>query len=88
MDSDYPKSISVWEGVPKGVEAAFRWSNGKSYVFKGDDYWRLNSKTGNVDRSNPPYPRYAGKWWFGCPKKTLFEIPLTDGTGEDFDTKN
>jgi len=92
MDSDYPKSVSVWEGVPEGVEAAFRWSNGKTYVFKGDDYWRLNSKTGNVDRGNPPYPRYAGKWWFGCPKKTSFEIPLTDGTGQDipeeYDTEN
>jgi len=80
IPSDYPRSISIWNDVPQGIEAAFKWSNGKTYVFKCGEYWKLDGDTEAVDRSNPPYPRYAGKWWFGCPKKTpSFNIPLTDG---------
>jgi len=83
IDSIYPKSISTWKDVPKNIEAAFKWSNGKTYVFKSGDYWRLDNETEAVERSNPSFPRYAGQWWFGCPRKT-FNIPLIDGT-EDFD---
>jgi len=86
MDSDYPKSISIWKNLPSNLEAAFRWSNGRSYVFKNGNYWRLDDKTGAVDDSNPPFPRNAGQWWFGCPK-TTFTIPLFDGT-QDYDTEH
>jgi len=83
IDSGYPKSISLWEDLPVGVEAALRWSNGRTYVFKSGSYWRLSDRTGGVDTSNPPFPRDAGQWWFGCPKKTL-TLPLIDATNQDF----
>ena len=86
IDSDYPKSISVWKDLPSSPEAALRWSNGRTYVFKSGNYWRLNDQTGHVDNSNPPFPRNAGQWWFGCPK-TTFTIPLFDGT-KDYDTEH
>jgi len=83
IDSGYPKSISLWKDLPVGVEAALRWSNGRTYVFKSGSYWRLSDKTGGVDTSNPPFPRDAGQWWFGCPRKTL-TLPLIDATNQDF----
>ena len=61
----------LWKGVPDNIEAATRWTNGKTYLFKSGKYWRLNDETGAVDEANPPYPRDAGKWWFGCPTPSL-----------------
>ncbi|XP_022251649.1 matrix metalloproteinase-16-like [Limulus polyphemus] len=62
MDSGYPKDISVgFEGIPDNVDAALVWSgNGKTYFFKGKQYWRFDS------RSDPPvsdrYPRPISNW--------------------------
>jgi len=86
IDASYPKSISVWKGVPSGVEAALQWKNGKTYLFKGGDYWRLNDETGAVDRSNPAVPRDSGQWWFGCPKNTL-SLPFVARTHEALETE-
>ena len=83
IDSGYPRHISAWEGVPSGADAALQWKNGKTYFFKSGNYWRLNDDTGAVDRSNPPFPRDSGQWWFGCPKNIL-TLPFVDGTHEDF----
>lgn len=66
MASGYPKEISVgFAGIPNNVDAAFVWSgNGKTYFFKGDQYWRFDS------RSDPPvgtrYPKPI-KNWAGLP---------------------
>ena len=57
MDSGYPKSISMWKGLPVAVEAALRWTNGRTYAFKAGRYMRLNEKTGAVEKT--------------CSKKTL-----------------
>lgn len=82
IDSGYPKSISAWRDVPGGVEGGLRWSNGRTYIFKAGSYWRLHEETGAVDRSNPPFPRNSGQWWFGCPKNIL-TLPLIDATSQD-----
>ena len=82
IDRDYPRSISIWKDLPANLEAGLRWSNGRTYVFKAGNYWRLNNKTGAVDRGNPSFPRDAGQWWFGCHKNTL-SIPQLDGAGQE-----
>ena len=74
MGQEYPLCTT---GVPSGADAALQ--NGKTYFFKSGNYWRMNDDTGAVDRSNPPFPRDAGQWWFGCPKDT-FTLPFVDGT--------
>ena len=51
LESSYPKSISSWKGLPVGVEAALRWTKGRTYVFKSGKYFRLNDKTGAVDKT-------------------------------------
>ncbi|WP_300454447.1 hemopexin repeat-containing protein [Accumulibacter sp.] len=68
MDEGYPKPIAGnWNGLPvsfqQGIDAAFlRESNGKIYLFKGDQYVRLTETT--VD---PGYPKPIAGNWTGLP---------------------
>jgi hypothetical protein len=68
MDSGYPKPIAGnWHGLPPefeaGIDAAFwRESNGKIYMFKGDQYVRLTETT--VDAG---YPKPLAGNWNGLP---------------------
>merc|ERR1711978_362145 len=45
-----------------------QWNNGRTYFFKKGQYWRFNDREFTIDRANPPFPRDASHWWFGCPK--------------------
>ena len=59
----YPKSVSkFWDGMPPGIDASFTWTNGKSYFFKGDKYWRFTE--GKMDRD---YPKPISKGFDGVP---------------------
>lgn len=68
MDSGYPKSIAGnWSGLPanfqQGIDAALlRKSNGKIYLFKGNQYVRLTDTA--VD---PGYPKPIAGNWPGLP---------------------
>ena len=63
----YPSSISLW-GLPHDIDAALQWENGKTYFFKNGNYWRFNDRIFDISEANPPFPRNAGEWWFGCPR--------------------
>lgn len=59
----YPKPLSaLFTGAPSSVDAAFTWTNGKIFFFKGDDYWRVNSLL-SVDRG---YPLSKKERWMRC----------------------
>ena len=64
----YPRSISAdWDGLPSSLDAAFTWTNGKTYFFKGDKYYKFDDdKLEVAESAEYPYPRDSGKWWFGC----------------------
>merc|ERR1712047_137930 len=66
----YPRPITKgFPGIPASVDTAFVWGgNGKTYFFKKGQYWRFNDREFTIDRANPPFPRDASHWWFGCPK--------------------
>ncbi len=64
VDAGYPQPIAGnWNGLPpsfeQGIDAAFlRESNGKIYMFKGDEYVRLTET-----EMDPGYPKpIAGNW--------------------------
>lgn len=44
VKSTYPKPISNWEGIPNNLDAAFQWTNGYTYFYKGNAYYRYLSK--------------------------------------------
>ena len=75
IPSSYPKDLP--SDFPTYMDAAIKWSNGKTYVFRDGNYWRLDQRNQSVEQVDPPYPRDTGKYWFGCSRKSL---PLKDGT--------
>jgi len=66
VKSSYPRPISNWEGIPNDVDDALQYTNGYTYFFKGGSYWRFDDRAFRVDDGDPPFPRQAGYWWFGC----------------------
>ena len=81
MSAGYPRDISDWTNIPHNVDAAFTWRNGKTYFFKSGEYWRY-ADDGDLDRNNQPFPRNAGRWWFGCSQTSIRRQPLVDYNDE------
>jgi len=65
---NYPKKISNWD-LPNNIDGATQWSNRKTYFFKNGKYYRFDDGNFTIDSSDDPFPRDAGKWWFGCQGK-------------------
>ena len=72
MQSGYPINIGNW-GLPSNIDAAFKWSNKRTYFFIGGDYYRFNDRRFEIDSGDPEFPRPSGPWWFGCKPETLEE---------------
>lgn len=66
VKSTYPKPISNWDGVPDNLNAAFQWTNGYTYFYKDNAYYRFNDRAFAVDVTSPAFPRSTAYWWFGC----------------------
>ncbi|KAL7884805.1 hypothetical protein AOLI_G00075750 [Acnodon oligacanthus] len=59
----YPKHLSdLATGLPSSPDAAFTWTNGYIYVFKGDRYWRINPR-GFIEKG---YPFSKRERWMQC----------------------
>ena len=63
VDQRYPRPLSVWNGLPNTVDAAFQYSNSRTYFFSGPDYYRFNDDTFTVDAG---YPDSTAVVWLGC----------------------
>ena len=69
VEQGYPKEIygPNWPGVPwaDGIDAAVNWKNGKAYLFKGNQYLRIDIQ---ADRVDPGYPKpINNETWPGIP---------------------
>ncbi|XP_043202429.1 matrix metalloproteinase-2-like isoform X1 [Amphibalanus amphitrite] len=82
VSSSYPQPVSNWGNLPGNLDAAVTYSNGRSYFFKKGYYYRFDDARFQVDEADPPYPRPAGYWWFGCKSQSSsLRTGLDAGTG-------
>ncbi|KAJ8942861.1 hypothetical protein NQ314_009924 [Rhamnusium bicolor] len=77
----YPKPISNWDGVPDNLNAAFQWTNGYTYFYKDNAYYRFNDRAFAVDVTNPPFPRSTAYWWFGCKEAPSGTVGTSESRG-------
>ena len=66
VELDYPRDISIWSGVPYAVDAAFRYTDGKTYFFKGKNFWEFHDRRMAVLE---PEPTPIAETWMHCPKE-------------------
>ena len=59
----YPRLISeTWPGLPGDINAAFTYQDGRTYFFKGSQFWRFAGKN-----LNKGYPRQISDGFPGIP---------------------
>jgi hypothetical protein len=63
VDKGYPRDVNVWRGIPTPVDAAFTNFDGKTYFFKGANYWLFNGTKLEVETG---YPRPIAEKWTLC----------------------
>lgn len=81
VKSTYPKPIANWEGVPDNLDAAFQYTNGYTYFYKDNAYFRFNDRAFAVDQVNPAFPRSTAYWWFGCKSATRGTLGTDNSRG-------
>ncbi|XP_051899382.1 matrix metalloproteinase-17-like [Pristis pectinata] len=60
VEPGYPRSIRDFELPVDSVDAAFVWAhNGKTYFFRGDDFWRFDEQRKKMDVG---YPKKVSLW--------------------------
>lgn len=71
----YPQTISpAWPGVVNNLDAAVTWINKKSYIFKGEYYYKVkvNRRSRRRNRGKITvmngYPRRTDQVWMRCAK--------------------
>ena len=73
----YPISRINMPGELKNMDAAVAWpGNGRTYFFKGENYWRFNWFKKSVDRG---YPRKISKAWLGVPNDVNAALQWKNG---------
>ncbi|CAF0724652.1 unnamed protein product [Brachionus calyciflorus] len=84
IEPGYPKSLSVWRGLPLKITDAFLWINGITYFFANDKYYRFNDLAFKVEEDSfPPYPRLNKDYWFGCNNINKFGKLVMNSTNYD-----
>ena len=79
IDYGYPKSTSVWKGLPANIDGAMKWRNGKTYFFAGSTYYRLDDWAVQIEAD---YPKSIALKWMRCEKDNLGVITTTASLGE------
>lgn len=66
----YPRPLSDWKGIPRGLNGALTWPDGKLYFFKEQQYWRFDPGKVRITET--------GNWttrlqWIGCQRNSSLE---------------
>lgn len=66
VELDYPRDISIWSGIPYDIDAAFRYTDGKTYFFKDKYFWEFDDMRMSVVNEEPTD---IAEHWMRCPKE-------------------
>ncbi|KAH8270831.1 hypothetical protein KR018_006383 [Drosophila ironensis] len=86
---DYPRDMSIWSGVGYNIDAAFQYTDGKTYFFKNLGYWEFNDDKMRVAHARP---KLSSRKWMQCHRSDNevddehWTAPLVSGETEDEDT--
>ncbi|XP_056612100.1 matrix metalloproteinase-28 [Triplophysa dalaica] len=66
----YPRPLSDWKGIPRGLNGALTWPDGNLYFFKEQQYWRFDPGKVRITET--------GNWttrlqWIGCQRNSSLE---------------
>ena len=78
IDYGYPKSTSVWKGLPANINSAMKWRNGRTYFFVGSIYYKFNDWEIQVEAD---YPKSIALKWMHCEKDNLDMITTSATPG-------
>uniref|UniRef100_A0AAY4DU76 Peptidase metallopeptidase domain-containing protein n=1 Tax=Denticeps clupeoides TaxID=299321 RepID=A0AAY4DU76_9TELE len=86
VDKEYPKSLSVWDGVPSSTNGAFLSEDGEyTYFYKGTKYWKFNNKQLKVEHG---YPRSILTDFMGCEVDPDPAVTVDPNRKQEPDEKN
>uniref|UniRef100_A0A8C8S1P9 Peptidase metallopeptidase domain-containing protein n=1 Tax=Pelusios castaneus TaxID=367368 RepID=A0A8C8S1P9_9SAUR len=63
VEPGYPRPLTLWKGVPSGLDDVISWNDGSTYFFKGTQYWRF---LGGSVEADSGYPKSAPQDWMYC----------------------
>lgn len=66
VELDYPRDISIWNGVPYQLDAAFQFTDGKTYFFKEQSFWEFDDRKMSVTSRQGTR---ISEFWMHCPKE-------------------
>lgn len=58
--------MSIWSGIGYNIDAAFQYTNRKTYFFKGLGYWEFNDDRMVVAHWRP---KLSARKWMNCPRR-------------------
>ncbi|XP_017120091.1 matrix metalloproteinase-2 isoform X1 [Drosophila elegans] len=63
VELDYPRDMAIWSGVGYNIDAAFQYTDGKTYFFKNLGYWEFNDDLMKVAHARP---KLSSRKWMQC----------------------
>ncbi|XP_041450194.1 LOW QUALITY PROTEIN: matrix metalloproteinase-2 [Drosophila obscura] len=86
VELDYPRDMSIWSGVGYNIDAAFQYSDGKTYFFKNLGYWEFNDDRMKVAHAKA---KLSSRKWMQCARSVnevddeqRYTAPLVSGEEE------
>ena len=77
VELDYPRDISMWDGIPTDIDSVFKYFDGKTYFFKGQRYWEFDDRKMKVADVQPTLENQSiNVRWLKCPPREMIRDPF------------